>query len=380
MLVDAVHGHDARRVHDGRVEARLPALVEEHAVEHVTGRGLEAEADVRQSEDGPHVRDLALDAADPFDGLDAVLAALLDAGGERERVAVEEQVGGFDAVAVDGQVADAAGDLDLPVGGARLAVFVDAHAHDGGAVLARERHHAVEPLARLFALFEVGRVEDGLAADVLEARLEHLRLGGVEHQREARLGGDPAHDLGHVVGAAAADVVDADVEHVGAFLDLLLGELQGDVPVAGDHRVLELLGAVRVHALADGEERGVLVERDRAVDRRARRLVLHVPRRRRAGADAFDHRAQVRGSGAAATTDDVEPEVGDEALVRVGEHLGREVVVLTPVDDRRQPGVGQAREEGAAVLREIAEVLGHLRRPGRAVQARSRRGASPRGW
>ena len=275
---------------------------------------------------------------------------------------------GLDAVPVDRQVADAAGDLDLPVGGARLTLLVDAHADDRGAVLARERHHAVEPLARLFALFEVGRVEDGLAADVLETRFEHLRLGGVEHQREPGLGRDPAHDLGHVVGAAAADVVDADVEHVGAFLHLLLGELQGDVPVAGDHRVLELLGAVRVHALADGEERGVLVERDRAVDRRARRLVLHVPRRRRAGADAFDHRAQVRGRGAAATADDVEPELGDETLVRVGERLGREVVVLAPVDDRRQAGVRQAREEGAAVLGEVAEVLGHLRRAGRAVQ------------
>ena len=204
---------------------------------------------------------------------------------------------------------------------------------------------------------------------MLETRLEHLRLGGVEHQREARLRGDPAHDLGHVLGAAAADVVDADVEHVRAFLHLLLGELQCDVPVAGDHRVLELLGAVRVHALADGEERRVLVERDRAVDRRARRLVLHVARRGRAGADAFDHGAQVRGSGAAATADDVEPELGDETLVRVGERLGREVVVLAPVDDGREPGVGQAREEGARVLREVPEVLGHLRRAGRAVQA-----------
>ena len=38
VLVDAVHRHDARRVHDGGVEAGLAALVQEHAVEHVTGR------------------------------------------------------------------------------------------------------------------------------------------------------------------------------------------------------------------------------------------------------------------------------------------------------------------------------------------------------
>ena len=78
---------------------------------------------------------------------------------------------------------------------------------------------------------------------------------------------------------------------------------------------------------------------------------------------------EVRGRGAAAAADDVEPELGDEALVRVGERLGREVVVGVPVDDRRQPGVRQARKVGARVLREVAQVLGHLGRAGRAVEA-----------
>ena len=53
-----------------------------------------------------------------------------------ERVAVEQQVAGLEAVAVDGEVADAAGDVDLAVGGAGLTFLVDAHADDGGAVLA----------------------------------------------------------------------------------------------------------------------------------------------------------------------------------------------------------------------------------------------------
>ena len=34
------------------------------------------------------------------------------------------------------------------------------------------------------AVLEVGRVEDGPAADPLEAGLHHLGLGGVEHERE----------------------------------------------------------------------------------------------------------------------------------------------------------------------------------------------------
>jgi hypothetical protein len=43
--VDLVHREDAGRVHDGRVETRFPALVQEDAVEYVTGRGLQPEAD-----------------------------------------------------------------------------------------------------------------------------------------------------------------------------------------------------------------------------------------------------------------------------------------------------------------------------------------------
>ena len=63
---------------------------------------------------------------------------------------------------------------------------------DRGAVLACERHHPVEARARLLAVFEVGRVEDRLAAGVLQARFEHGRLGGVEHERQRRLGGEAA--------------------------------------------------------------------------------------------------------------------------------------------------------------------------------------------
>ena len=78
---------------------------------------------------------------------------------------------------------------------------------------------------------------------------------------------------------------------------------------------------------------------------------------------------EVLGRGAAAAADDVDPELADEALVRVGEQLGREVVVRVAVDDGRQPRVRQAREERARVLLQVAKVLGHLVRTGRAVEA-----------
>ena len=79
-LVDLVHRHDPGRVHDGGVEARLDALVEEHAVQHVAGGGLEPEAHVRDAEDRGRARQLRLDALDRLDRLDGVAAEVLLAG------------------------------------------------------------------------------------------------------------------------------------------------------------------------------------------------------------------------------------------------------------------------------------------------------------
>ena len=95
-------------------------------------------------------------------------------------------------------VVDAVRDAELPVGVAGLAFFVDREADDRGAVLAREREHAVHALALALALFEVGRVEQRLAAVVLEAGFEHGGLGGVEHERERRLRREALGDLVHV--------------------------------------------------------------------------------------------------------------------------------------------------------------------------------------
>ena len=90
-----------------------------------------------------------------------------------------------------GQVVDAVGDTQLPLDVAGLALLVDEHADNGRAVLTRQLEHAVEPAPLGFAVLEVGRVEHGASADPLEPGLEHLGLGGVEHERRAGLGGEP---------------------------------------------------------------------------------------------------------------------------------------------------------------------------------------------
>ena len=166
------------------------------------------------------------------------------------------------------------------------------------------------------------------------------RLGRVEHERQARLRREAARDLVHVEGAVAADVVDAHVEDVRAFLHLLARHQHAGVPVGFEHRLLELPRAVGVGALADREVRELLVERHVRVDRRAARLELGRAHDRRArDRAARSTAAQVLGRRAAAAADDVEAELADEALVRVGEQLRREVVVRVAVDDRRQARV-----------------------------------------
>ena len=282
---------------------------------------------------------------------------------------VEEQVARLEAVAVDGDVVDGLGGSQLPLRRAGLPFLVDAGADDGGAVLASEGEEPVEAGAGRVAVLEVDRVEDGAAADPLERRLDDLRLRGVDHQRDGGLGGEPRRDLVHVRGAVAADVVDAHVEHVGAFLLLLAGHGDAHVPVAVEHRLAELLGAVGVRALADGQVGELLLERREAVDRRGADLVLG---RARLGFEAphgLDERADVLDRGAAAAADDLHAELGDEAALVVGQLRGGEVVVHLAVDHGRQPGVREAGDRHAGVLPQVAEVLAHLGRAGGAVDA-----------
>ena len=129
-----------------------------------------------------------------------------------------------------------------------------------------------------------------------------------------------------------------------AFLHLFTRHLHARVPVGLEHRVAELPGAVRVRPFTDGEVRELLVERHVRVDRRAAGLELGRAHDRRTSPPSRSTTAR-RCSGVVPqqppTT--LSPNSRDEAFVRLRQHLGREVVVRVPVDDRRQPRVRAAR-------------------------------------
>ncbi len=271
-------------MHDRRVEPGLGALVQVDAVERLARRGVEPEGDVGDPQDRAHPGQRGLDRADRLDRLDAVAARLLHAGRERQRQAVDEEVGRGEPVALDGEVDHAACHAGLPLRGAGLALLVDAGHDDPGAELRGQGEEAVEARALGVALFEVHRVEQRLAAEPGQRRARDRRLGRVDHDRHRRLRGQAAHQLVHVGDAVGAGVVDADVQDVRALFDLVAADGHAGVPVAREHGVAELLGPVGVGALADQQDRGVLAVRGRRVDRRRRRLELGVARRGRPGA------------------------------------------------------------------------------------------------
>ena len=272
LVGQPVERDDLAGVDDRRVQSGLHRLVEEHAVQGVASGGVEPEADVGHSERGVRAGDLGLDAADRLDRVDGVLAQVVVARRQGERQRVEDQIARGQAVALRGDLVDAVGHLHLPLDVASLAALVDQQADDGRAVLASERHHSVETAVGQLAVFEVGGVEDRSAADVLQSGLQHGCLGRVEDERHARLRGEALGDLVHVDGAVSTDVVDAHVEHVGAFAHLLVRHLRAAVPVAGEHRVAERLRPVGIRPLADDQERQILLDRHRAVDRGHARL------------------------------------------------------------------------------------------------------------
>ena len=220
---------------------------------------------------------LGLDAADGLDGLDARRGA-----GRRRRSRAGTSSGskirsvGLEAVALDGEVVDALGDPQLPLGVAGLALLVDVQADDRGAVLAGEAEDPVEARALGLAVLEVGRVEDRPAADVLEAGLD-APAARWSRARAAALAwvAKRAGDLVHVDGAVAADVVDADVEDVGAFLHLLAWPSARRCPSRrrASRRGTSCEPLALVRSPID-EVRELLVERHVRVDRRRAGLVL----------------------------------------------------------------------------------------------------------
>ena len=181
LVVDA----ELAGVHDAHRQAGADRMEQEHRVDRLAHRlvAAEAEADVRDAARHLRVRQVRPDPARRFDEVDGVVVVLVDAGGDREHVRVDDDVLGRKADAIDQQIVASPRDLRLALQRVGLALFVERHHDHRRAVAADERRLVQE---RLFALLERDRVHDRLALHALQTCLDHVPLRRIDHHRHAR--------------------------------------------------------------------------------------------------------------------------------------------------------------------------------------------------
>ena len=112
-------------------------------------------------------------------------------------------------------------DLDLALRRVGLALLVEGHHDDGGAVAAHQARLGDE---FLLAFLQRDRVHDALALQAFEPGLDHREFRGIDHHRHARdvgLGGDEAEELDHRLLRIEQALVHVDVDDLRAVRDLV---------------------------------------------------------------------------------------------------------------------------------------------------------------
>ena len=117
----------------------------------------------------------------------------------------------------------------------------------------------------LFAFLQRDRVDDALALQALQPGLDHLPLRGVHHEGNLGhfgLAGQQLQEARHGRDAVDHALVHADVDDVGAILDLLPGHAYGFFEFAFLDQPGELRRTGNIGPLADhDEDAGLLGER-----------------------------------------------------------------------------------------------------------------------
>ena len=179
-----VHRHLAG-IDDAHVHAGLDRVIEEHRVHRLAHRlvAAERERQVRHAAGDVHAGQVLPDPARRLDEGDAVAVVLLDAGRDRENVRIEDDVFGRKADLFDQDVVGALADRGLALERVGLALLVERHHDDRGAVAAHDLGVLDE---LLLAFLHRDRVDDRLALHAFQAGLDDGELGAVDHHRHAR--------------------------------------------------------------------------------------------------------------------------------------------------------------------------------------------------
>src|SRR5690606_15337150 len=355
-------------VDDAHGQPRLNGVVEEHRVNRFA-HGLvaaEGERHVAHAAGDQRMGQLALDVAAALDEVDGVVVVFLDAGGNGEDVRVKDDVLGRESHLVDQYVIAALTDAAFLLQGIGLAGLVEGHHHHSGAILAAQAG-LLDELA--LAFLEADGVDDALALDALEAGLQNLPLGGIDHDRHAadvRLAGDQPQEARHGGLGVQHALVHVDVDDLGAGLHLLQGHIKRGGVVAFADEAREAARAGDVGALTDVDEERVRPDVEGLQTAQAAGGGNVGDDAGTMGRYGVGNRADVLGRGAAAAADDVEEAAAGELLDDFC-HLPGALVVFAEFVG--QPGVRVRGHMRVGDARDFLDMRTQLGGPQRAVEA-----------
>ena len=310
LFIDPVHRNDLRAVGDGRIQARLHALIEEHGVEYLTGSGVQTEGNIGKAQRGVDLGVALLQLPDGRDGFNSIPAGLLLPGGDGEREAVHDDVF-FRHTPGTGDIRDETlGDLHLLLASTSLSFFINGQGDHGRAVLLGQAHDLLIAGIWPISILEVHGVHRTATTEVLQSSADHGGFGGVDHHRQGGVGSHEGGQGGHVIHAIAAHVVNTEVNQVCTIAHLVLGDLQALFQVPGQHGLAECLGTIGVCPLANHGYARFLGQWHGLVKRGDEVVVLRVALGLHCGLKAFPipqhgiaHRGDVFRRGATATAD-----------------------------------------------------------------------------
>ena len=193
------------------------------------------------------------------------------------------------------QVVGPLGDGHLPFHRVGLALLVERHDHHRRAVAA---HQAGLPEERFLTLLQRNAVDDALALDALESRLQHLPPAGVDHHGhlgDTGLHRRQAQEPRHRGDGVEHPLIHVHVDQLCAVVHLLPGDLERGLELPVENQLGEAARAGHVGPLADVDEVGVRADDERLEPAQSEaRLHRRGPARRKP-AHRLRHRADMVG-------------------------------------------------------------------------------------
>ena len=185
---------------------------------------------------------------------------LFDASADGKDIRVEDDVFRREVHFFCEQFVRPCADFHLAFAGVSLTFFIKGHDDHGGAVATQQARLMQEGF---FAFLHGDGVHHPLALDAFETRLDHLPLGGVDHDRHLgnlRFRCHQVEEFHHALGGFKHPLVHVDVDDLGAVFHLIAGHIQSSVVILFLDQAQEALGAGHIGALAHIDEQGILAD------------------------------------------------------------------------------------------------------------------------